>query len=52
MKILLVTAEFGEIGGGLSIACTRYFSLLKNDLNHDVEVLSSTINFNVTASGG
>lgn len=52
MKILLVTAEFGELGGGLSIACTRYFSLLKNDLNHDVEVLSSTINFNVTASGG
>lgn len=29
MKILVVTSEFGEVGGGLSTACSRYVELLK-----------------------
>lgn len=52
MKILLVTSEYGEAGGGLSVACLHFHNILKDSLCHDVVVLSSCDNSIVTAKGG
>lgn len=52
MKILLVTSEFGESGGGLSFACSRFYELLTQDMGFDVKIISSTENIISTAKGG
>ena len=33
MNIVLISSEFGESGGGLSFACTRFKSLLEEEFN-------------------
>lgn len=52
MKILLVTSEYGEKGGGLSFACTRLHYILTSSLAHDVAVVSSNEDVVMTAKGG
>ena len=52
MKILIVTSEYGENGGGLSFACTRLNDILGSKLGHDVTVVSSCDNTIQTAKGG
>lgn len=52
MKILLLTSEYGENGGGLSYACSCYHSLLRDQLGYDVTVVSSVHNPIVTVKGG
>lgn len=52
MKILIVTSEYGEKGGGLSFACTRLNDILGSKLGHDVTVVSSCDNTIQTAKGG
>ncbi len=52
MKILLVTAEYGEAGGGLSAACCQFHRILTKGLGHDVSICSSTDCHIATASGG
>lgn len=41
MKILIVTAEFGLNGGGLSLSCHKLYELLSS--HNEVNVLNSTI---------
>lgn len=52
MKILLVTSEYGEQGGGLSLACSKFYHLLRDSLGNDVSVISSSDNTIITAQGG
>ena len=52
MKILLVTSEYGEQGGGLSFACTKFNSILSQSLGHDVVLVSSCEEEITTAKGG
>lgn len=52
MKILLVTSEYGEQGGGLSFACTLFYGILSESLGHDVILLSSCEEIIKTAQGG
>lgn len=51
-KILLITSEYGEAGGGLSFACKRFHSLLKEEFNFNVILISSVENKNLTVKGG
>ena len=50
-KILLITSEYGEAGGGLSFACKRFHSLLKEEFNFNVILISSVENKNLTVKG-
>lgn len=52
MNILLITSEFGEAGGGLSYACTRFSKFLKEVIGADVTIISSCHNTIETACGG
>lgn len=51
-KILLITSEYGEAGGGLSFACKRFHSLLKEEFSFNVILISSVENKNLTVKGG
>jgi len=51
MRILLVTSEFGEQGGGLSFACEQFAHIL-TALHHEYVVVSSTEKRIITAKGG
>ena len=50
MKILIVTTEIGENGGGLSLSCSRVSKYLGT--SHDVSVISSVKESIPTALGG
>ena len=52
MNIVLISSEFGESGGGLSFACTRFKSLLEEEFNHTVTVIDPNENCIKTAKGG
>lgn len=41
MKIAIITSEYGEAGGGLSLSCIRFKELLEADLGHKVSIISS-----------
>lgn len=52
MNIALISPEFGESGGGLSLACSRFKSLLEEEFNHTVTVINPNKNHIKTAAGG
>jgi len=52
MRILLITAEYGDAGGGLSLACSCFFKMLTESLKHSVSVASSVSDSILTAHGG
>lgn len=50
MKILIVTTEIGNCGGGMALACKRVVNILAKE--HDVKILSSTDYPIYTTKGG
>lgn len=51
-KVLLITSEYGETGGGLSFACKRFHSLLEEEFHFKVLLVSSVEKKILTVKGG
>lgn len=51
-KVLLITSEYGETGGGLSFACKRFHSLLEEEFHFKVILVSSVEKKILTVEGG